>query len=189
MGWKVTLSQRLRMSNIILETDRLRLRELTASDLDFVAEMLGDADVMRFYPKRLDRDSSLAWIERQQMRYARDGHGLWLVLERDTGQPIGQVGLVMQDVTRMPRPRYAEVGYLLHRPFWHRGFATEAAAATRDYAFHERGYDQVISLIRSVNEPSQAVARRLGMAIVGETSFANIPHLVFGLRANPLDTP
>ena len=180
MGWKVTLGGGLRMSNMVLETDRLGLRELATSDLDFVAEMLGDADVMRYYPKCLDRASSLAWIERQQMRYARDGHGLWLVLERDTGQPIGQVGLVMQEVTGMPRPRYAEVGYLLHRPFWHRGFATEAAAATKDYALRERGYDQVISLIRSVNEPSQAVARRLGMEIIGETKFANIPHLVFG---------
>ena len=110
IGWKVTLGGGLRMSNIVLETDRLRLRELATSDLDFVAEMLGDADVMRYYPKRLDRTASLAWIERQQMRYARDGHGLWLVLERDTGQPIGQVGLVMQEVTGMPRPRYAEVG-------------------------------------------------------------------------------
>jgi [ribosomal protein S5]-alanine N-acetyltransferase len=173
------------MSNIVLETERLRLRELAVSDLDFVSEMLGDADVMRHYPSRLDRDASLAWIERQRMRYARDGHGLWLVLERDTGAPIGQVGLVIQEITGMPRSRYAEIGYLLHRPFWHRGYATEAASATRDYAFHTRGYDEVISLIRSANEPSQAVARRVGMTVVGETIFAGVPHLVFGLTANP----
>jgi RimJ/RimL family protein N-acetyltransferase len=41
----------------------------------------------------------------------------------------------------------------------------------------------VISLIRAVNEPSQAVARRLGMSIIGETEFAGLPHLVFGLSA------
>ncbi len=173
------------MSNVILETRRLRLRELIADDLDFVAAMLDDADVMRYYPSRLDRAGSLAWIERQQMRYARDGHGLWLVLDRKTDRPVGQVGLVTHELKGLPRPRYPEIGYLLHRPFWHRGFATEAATEVRDYAFRTRGYDQVISLIRPINEPSQAVARRIGMEIVGETEFAGLPHLVFGLSAGP----
>src|SRR5262245_8231758 len=175
------------MSNVILETKRLRLRELATTDLDFVAAMLDDADVMRYYPKRLDRAGALAWIERQLMRYERDGHGLWLVLDRATDEPVGQVGLATQELTGLPKPTYPEIGYLLHRPFWHRGFATEAAIGVRDYAFRVRGYDEVISLIRPVNEPSQAVARRLGMSIIGETEFAGLPHLVFGLSAFPAE--
>lgn len=170
------------MSDMILETARLCLRELETDDLDFVAAMLGDADVMRFYPSRLDRDASLTWIQRQQARYARDGHGLWLVLDRGTSKPIGQVGLAMQEIVGLPRARYPEVGYLLHRPYWHRGFATEAAGAVRDHAFEVRGYDEVVSLIRPENEPSQAVAKRLGMSVIGETPFAGMRHLVFGLR-------
>jgi len=177
------------MSNVILETKRLRLRELAASDLDFVAVMLDDADVMRYYPQRLDRAGSLAWIERQQMRYARDGHGLWLVLDRETDEPVGQVGLVTHELKGLPRTRYPEIGYLLHRPFWHRGLATEAAIGVRDYAFRSRRYDQVISLIRPVNEPSKAVARRLGMSIIGETEFAGLPHLVFGLNSSEAPRP
>jgi RimJ/RimL family protein N-acetyltransferase len=172
------------MSTVILKTPRLHIRELTANDLDFVAGMLADPEVMRYYPKCLDRTESLAWIERQQMRYTRDGHGLWLVLDRDTGEPVGQVGLVMHELKGMPRPAYPEVGYLLHRPFWHRGFATEAAGAVRDDAFESRGYDMVISLIRPANEPSQAVARRIGMSVIGETEFAGMPHLVFGMSAD-----
>jgi RimJ/RimL family protein N-acetyltransferase len=59
----------------------------------------------------------------------------------------------------------------------------------RDYAFRARRYDQVISLIRAVNEPSQAVARRLGMSIIGETEFAGLPHLVFGLNTSTAPKP
>lgn len=145
---------------IVLETARLRLREMSLEDLDFVAEMLADPDVMRFYPKCYSRDEAEHWIQRQVDRYSRDGHGLWLVTEKLTGLPAGQVGLVMQTVEGVAEP---EVGYLIHRPFWRRGFAAEAAGATRDYAFHNLSKPRVISLIRPNNLPSQGVARKIGM--------------------------
>src|SRR3954452_1730942 len=98
---------------IILETSRLLLREMSLDDLDFVAAMLADPEVMRFYPKRYAREEAEAWIGRQLGRYARDGHGLWLVLDKHADRPVGQVGLTIQDVDGMPEP---EVGYLVHRP-------------------------------------------------------------------------
>jgi hypothetical protein len=74
---------------MVLTSARLALRELVLSDLDFVAEMLADPVVMRYYPKPLTRVEAQAWIERQRARYARDGHGLWLVSDEGTGRPIG----------------------------------------------------------------------------------------------------
>jgi RimJ/RimL family protein N-acetyltransferase len=164
------------MMRFVLETDRLALRELSLADLDFVAEMLADPEVMRFYPKRYSREESAGWIERQLERYLRDGHGLWLVVERETDEPVGQVGLTVQQVDGVAEP---EVGYLVHRPFWRRGFAAEAAAATRDHAFRELDLPRVISLIRPENLPSQGVARRIGMQPVGRAMHAGIEHLVF----------
>jgi RimJ/RimL family protein N-acetyltransferase len=130
---------------IILETPRLILRQMSLADLDFVAVMLADPEVMRCYPKCYSRNEAETWVERQVNRYARHGRGLWLVLDKASGQPVGQVGLLIQNVQGVEEK---EVGYLVHRPFWRRGFATEAASACRDHAFVVLGGQQVISLIR-----------------------------------------
>jgi RimJ/RimL family protein N-acetyltransferase len=143
-------------------TARLTFREIEAGDLDFVAAMLADPEVMRFYPHPYTRAEAAGWIGRQRERYARDGHALWLILDTSTGQPVGQVGLVLQDVDGRREP---EVGYLIHRPFWRRGLAAEAARATRDHAFSVLDQPRVISLIRPENVPSQGVAAKLGMAV------------------------
>jgi [ribosomal protein S5]-alanine N-acetyltransferase len=160
----------------VLETARLRLREMTLDDVDFIAELLADPEVMRFYPRPYTRDEAEGWVTRQLERYARHGHGLWLVEDRVSGEPYGQVGLTWQDVDGAQEP---EVGYLIHRPFWRRGIAAEAALASRDYAFRERGYPYVTSIIRVENEPSQAVARRMGMAPWKNTLRADLAHIVF----------
>jgi len=159
-----------------IETPRLRLRKMTGEDLDFVAAMLGDPLVMRYYPKVLSRDEAREWIVRQRKRYADDGHGLWLLERRRDGEPIGQVGLVMQEIDGAREP---EIGYMIHSGFWRRGYATEAALAVREAAFGHFRYEHVISLIRAENMPSQGVARRLGMVPVRETLFRSLPHSVF----------
>ena len=149
---------------------------MTSGDLDFVAEMLSHPEVMRHYPKPLSRGESAEWIERQRARYARDGHGLWLVERRDERTPVGQVGLVMQEIDGKSLP---EIGYMIHRPFWRLGYATEAALAARADAFGRFGCARVISLIRPGNVPSQGVARNLGMATLRETTFHGLPHVVW----------
>src|ERR1700675_2726420 len=95
----------------IIETDRLRLREMEVADLDFIATMLADAEVMRHYPSTCSRSEAEGWIKRQRTRYAKHGHGLWLTVELATGQPVGQVGLLLQEVEGTFEP---EIGYLLH---------------------------------------------------------------------------
>ena len=162
-----------------LTTDRLRAREMDTFDIGFVAAMLGDARVMAFYPKALDRDESLVWIERQRQRYRDDGHGLWLLEERASGQPVGQCGVTIQDVDGV---REVEVGYLLHADFWKRGFATEAAQAARDWAFGKYPGRRVISLVRPENVASCAVAERNGMTVASETVRVGWRHLVYAIE-------
>jgi len=170
------------MGQVVLETPRLILREMTRRDLDFIASMMAHPDVNRFYERQFTRADSAIWLERQLERYRRDGRGLWLAVERETGNPVGQIGLAFQEVEG---ERHPEIGWLLDRAYWGRGYATEAGAATRDAAFNQWGYDHVISLIRPVNVKSQRVALRLGMTESRRVQFHGYEHGVFEL-ANPL---
>jgi ribosomal-protein-alanine N-acetyltransferase len=163
---------------IILETPRLVLRELSLDDLDFMASMLAHPEVMRFYPKCYSRDEAAAWIRRQMDCYAQHGHGGWLALDKATGEPRGQVGVIPQLIDDVWE---AEVGYLIHRPFQRNGLATEAAAACRDYVFDVLDRPRVISLIRPENLPSQGVARNVGLSPGKHTLHAGLDHIIFSL--------
>jgi RimJ/RimL family protein N-acetyltransferase len=165
----------------ILETSRLQLRELAETDLDFMVEMLVDADVMRYIPKRLTRELSADWIAMQMTRYQVDGYGLWLAVERETARPVGQVGLVRQSINDAEE---TEVGYLIHRPFWRHGFATEGARACRDYAFETLRKPRIIALVRPDNLQSEGVAKNLGMEAIGRAPYRGAEHLVFAVE-NP----
>lgn len=121
--------------------------------------MLQDAEVMYAYAHAFDDEEVDDWLRRQLDRYARYGFGLWAVLRKETGALIGQCGVTMQETGEGEVP---EIGYLLRKDCWHRGYATEAAAACRDYAFETLGFDRVWSIIRENNLPSQRVARAAG---------------------------
>lgn len=163
----------------ILETDRLVLRQLTLDDLDFTAELLAHPEVMSFWPKTYTREEAESWIHRHQERYARDGYGYWLVVEKATGKPIGQAGLLKQEVDGAIE---TGIGYIIHRSYWGRGFATEAAGACRDFAFEKLGMDRLIVLVRPENVVSLRVARKIGGLVERETMYAGYPHAIFICR-------
>jgi ribosomal-protein-alanine N-acetyltransferase len=150
-----------------LTTPRLSLRELRLDDLEDVTRMMGDEEVTRFYPKIYTVEDSRHWLRRQLDRYARDGHGLWRVGERSSDAFVGQCGLVSQVVDGNAE---IELGYLLAREHWGRGYATEAARAALEWGFRALRPGRMISLIDPDNAASQRTARRLGMRRVGETA-------------------
>lgn len=165
---------------VILETERLTLRELEPNDLDFLAGMMADPEVSHHYDRRFSREASEQWLNRQLERYTTDGHGLWLAVEKSTGKPVGQVGLMLQTVENRKRP---EIGWLLDRKYWGHGYATEAGAAVRDAAFSRWKYPEVISLIRPANIASQKVAERLGLTAGPKVWFNGSEHIVYRAEA------
>jgi len=150
-------------------TQRLAFREMTASDLDAMADLLGDPEVMAFYPRPKSRAEALGWIEWNQRLYRERGFGLWAIELRDTGAFVGDCGLTPQEVDGMPE---VEVGYHVRRLLQGRGYATEAAAASRDYARDVLGLGRLIAIIDPRNVPSQRVAKRIGLGLEKETDWS-----------------
>lgn len=167
-------------------TARLRFREMTASDLDEMAAMLGDPDVMAFYPAPKTRAESLEWIERMQERYARDGHALW-VIETHDGEFVGDCGITWQSYNDTP---VREVGYHVVRRFQRRGLATEAAGACVELVRREFAPTLLTAIIHPENAASRSVAEHLGMThIDDDRAHPWIVRTVMGMTVEAADQP
>jgi RimJ/RimL family protein N-acetyltransferase len=144
---------------VTLETERLLLRPFRDDDLDAFAEMTADPEVMRFIGDGHTFVREEAWkaiagiLGHWQLR----GYGIWAVEERATSRLVGRCGLYYPE--GWPG---LEVGWLLARPCWGCGYATEAGRASLEYAWREVGAARVISLIYPDNTASIRVAERLG---------------------------
>lgn len=145
---------------MILETPRLFLRELKQSDFDSLCLILRDEETMYAYEGAFTAAEAHQWLDRQLSRYQQWGFGLWAVVLKDSGEMIGQCGLTLQ---LWKGEEVLEIGYLFQRRHWHKGYATEAARACKQYAFETLNAEEVCSIIRDTNTASQRVAIRSGM--------------------------
>jgi RimJ/RimL family protein N-acetyltransferase len=154
-----------------LETERLILRKPELGDADGYAEMWGDPEVVRFLGGRTQTPEEVpAGIERMLKQWDRHDVGLFSVLRKKDERLIGRVGYLLWDSERwvnamheeLEEPLELEIGWVVARAFWSRGYATEAAAACRDHAFGSLGRDRVISLIAPENVASIRVAEKIG---------------------------
>lgn len=158
-----------------LETERLRLRTYRTQDVDDLAPMFADPEHMRFYPAPFDRERTVAWIARQLERYQQDGFGLWVAELREDGAFVGTIGPAIQEVEG---ERLVEIGWHVRPGLKGSGFAPEAAAAARDWAFANLEVGHLISLILPENTPSARVAEKIGMHVEREADFKGLLHRV-----------
>lgn len=148
---------------MILETERLYLREMNQGDFESLCKILQDEETMTAYEGAFSDGEAREWLDRQISRYRKWGFGLWAVILKETDEMIGQCGLTMQP---WKERETLEIGYLFARSHWHMGYAIEAAAACKQYAFEVLKANEVCSIIRDTNAASQKVAVRNGMTAV-----------------------
>jgi RimJ/RimL family protein N-acetyltransferase len=153
-----------------LRTERLLMRGFREEDLDALAEISADSEVTRWVgdPDGLSREDTWRRMAYFVGHWELRGFGQWALFERDSGLLVGRAGLLEPE--GWPG---LEVGWLVARPHWGRGYAPEAGRASLDWARDALGADHVISLIEPHNERSARVAEKLGMKVEGQTKIVN----------------
>jgi RimJ/RimL family protein N-acetyltransferase len=155
-------------------TDRLLMRRWQDSDRAPFAALNGDPETMTYFPATMDRAASDAFVDRIEERFEQQGYGLWALEVAATGEFIGYTGLnPLPD--GVPGAGGMEVGWRLDKHAWHNGYATEAARAALGVAFDGAGLPDVWSMTAVLNEPSQAVMRRIGLTEVARFDHPRVP--------------
>ena len=163
-------------------TERLILRPLAPDDLDEMSALLGDAEALVHWGDPLDRAGAWDWIERNVARYEEAGIGRCAVVLRESGELVGDCGLIpttVEDVAEI------ELGWIVAASQQGRGIATEAGAAWRDHAFADLGLGRIVSMISEDNTASRRVAEKLGLRIERPAVWGGSPMLMYSLTAEP----
>ena len=157
-------------SPVLIETERLRLRNWRDADLEPFARLNADPRVMEFFPRALDRAESDALAARERARIDEKGYGLYAAEVKASGDFIGFIGLA--DVTFAAAFAPAvEIGWRLSRASWGSGYASEGARAVIDDAFTRLGLQSLVAFTAGWNTRSRRVMEKIGMIHDAEDDF------------------
>lgn len=148
---------------MLIETERLILREWKESDREPWAELCADPEVMEHFPSVLMRQQSDAMFNSVTAHFAEHGFGLWAVEVKDSGDFIGFTGLKHESMD-VPHAPCVEIGWRLARSSWGQGYATEAANAALRTGFEVVGLDEIFSWTVPANTKSIGVMKKIGLS-------------------------
>ncbi len=145
----------------VLETERLNLRQLTNDDAPFILGLLNEPSFIQNIGDRKVRtvEDARSYILNGPVKsYEKHGFGLYLVTLIETNESIGMCGLIkregLEDV---------DIGYALLPKFWSKGYAVEAARATKEYAKDVIGLKRLVAIVDPANEGSIRVLEKIGL--------------------------
>jgi len=151
-----------------IETERLIIRNYHEGDLEALADLLGDAETMAFWPRPFTREEAAVWLGRNIERRESSIYGRRAVILKATGALIGDAGVVRAELDGEERD---DLGYIIHREYWGRGYASEAARALASHYLYAQRLPALFANMPHDHVASQRVAERIGMRRAG--AFAN----------------
>ncbi|HET9913843.1 MAG TPA: GNAT family N-acetyltransferase [Anaerolineales bacterium] len=145
----------------ILETERLYLRQFSTEDAEFILELLNEPSIIQNIGDRGVRtleDARAYLLNGPIASYTKNGFGLYLVLLKETSESMGMCGLIKRDGLDN-----VDIGYAFLPKFWSKGYAVEAAQATRTYAKDVIGLKRLVAITDPANEGSIRVLEKIGL--------------------------
>ena len=145
---------------MIIETDRLQLRQLSVDDAEFILRLLNEPSFIQNIGDRGVRtvDDARGYIVKGPITsYERFGFGLWMIETKSPLAPIGICGLLKREVLDD-----VDIGYALLPEFWSHGYALESASAVVSYAREKLGLKRVVAVTNSNNRSSIRLLEKMG---------------------------
>jgi RimJ/RimL family protein N-acetyltransferase len=153
---------------------------MAISDIDAMLRIFTDPLVIAsFGIPPFERYQMERWVQRNLSHQNKFGYGLFSVILKHNNLLIGDCGLEHRVIDG---ETVTELGYDFLSDYWHKGLATEAAKAVRDYAFIELGLPRLVSLIRIGNDGSKHVAERVGMTLISEFASHGNKYWKYGIE-------
>lgn len=173
------------MTNYLIETDRLRLRELTLDDTAFIIELLNTPGWLQYIGDRnvKSEEQAVAYLQNGPMKgYREQGYGMWLVEAKDDGTPLGMCGVMKRDHLDTP-----DIGFAFLPRYNGQGYAAEAASASLSYAKEALGIKKVAAIVLPGNAPSIKLLEKLGLTFVRTFTFPDSEEelLLYGNEPGP----
>ena len=163
-----------------ITTSRLTLRPFTQDDDKHLHRIMNQPDILQYFPRTdppdLERVQKI--IERQLTHWEEHRLGWWAVVPQGQTELIGWNGLQY-----LPETDEVEVGYLLSKQFWGRGYATEGAKASLEFGFEKLGLEQIIGLTHPENMASQNVLKKCGMRYMEQKEYFGMQLFRFVLKS------
>lgn len=152
----------------IITTCRLILRPFSEMDGDALYAILSEEGILRYFPPSglLTREQVDKMIFRLLQHWEEHGYGLWAVAEKENSRLLGRCGLQV-----IPETKEVEIDFILGKPFWGQGFATEAANASLRFGFDKVGIETIVGIVHPENKASQRVLEKLGMKLVDHARY------------------
>ena len=170
----------VKSSGIPIQTQRLLLRPMEITDIDPLLRIFTDPLVITsFGIPPFERYQMKQWVQRNLSHQDEFGYGLFSVILKCNSLLIGDCGLERRDIDG---EMVTELGYDFLSDYWHKGLATEAARAVRDYAFMKLRLPGLVSLIRVGNDASKRVAERVGMTLISELTHDGSSYWKYGIE-------
>jgi RimJ/RimL family protein N-acetyltransferase len=153
----------------IIETERLRLRMISGDDLDDLAGMFADPDVVKYVGDGQpgNREDAIKTIQSMGAHWRNHGFGRWVATDKANGAFLGFGGL--RSLFGTP-----EVVYHLAKAQWHKGLATELGRASLRFGFEDRSFERIVAIAKPANAASIHVMEKLGMQFEKHASYYDI---------------
>jgi RimJ/RimL family protein N-acetyltransferase len=163
--------------DIHIETERLLIRELQASDDQGMFELDSDPEVMRYIGRKpvetIDESRGVIAFVRQQ--YEANGIGRWAVIEKDSGNFLGWVGFKLIQERTNNHIDFHDFGYRFLRKHWGKGYATESSIASLHFGKKELKLPDIYAMTDVNNGASRHVLEKLGFQLLDIFRFERNP--------------